>query len=112
MGQVWIRNLARLCFPVDATLSRCIFNICQDDEDDASESKRGCLIPSEISLSRGTGARRCHQHPQLHRVHTLTGDGGRRRKSFNTALTPGGALYFHELIVEARNSAFCRTRVA
>lgn len=34
------------------------------------------------------------------------------RKSFNTTLTPGGALYFHELIVEARNSAFCRTRVA
>lgn len=34
------------------------------------------------------------------------------RKSFNTALTPGGALYFHELIVEARNSAFCGTRVA
>ena len=34
------------------------------------------------------------------------------RKSFNTALTPCGALYFHELIVEARNSAFCRTRVA
>lgn len=30
---------------------------------------------------------------------------GGRRKSFNTcALTPGGALYFHELIVEARET--------
>lgn len=27
-------------------------------------------------------------------------------------MTPGGALYFHELIVEAQNSAFCGTRVA
>jgi hypothetical protein len=42
------------------------------------------------------------------RVHTLFAT----RKSFNTALTPAGALYFHELIVEARNSAFCGTRVA
>lgn len=41
------------------------------------------------------------------RVHTLTDE-----KVLIPAPAPSGALYFHELIVEPRNSAFCGTRVA
>lgn len=68
------------------------------------------LIPSEISLSRGASQDDVTSSHNYIAFIRLTGVG--ERKSFNTTLTPGGALYFHELIVEARNSAFCRTRVA
>lgn len=72
-----------------------------------SQRKYGRVYSTEISFSRKVASKKTSLAATITSHPYVNG-----RKSFNTTLTPDGALYFHELIVEARNSAFCRTRVA